>query len=229
MMLRRLKPLFYQINIKISYLLLTVGLCCLMNPLQATTTIYKYIDMNGVLHLTNKPPKQKDKLLYSRSYLVKPYIPEPQYTFEFNQYPKKQYQKKQAYTTLIDTAALQTQIPSALLRAVVHVESNYNPKAVSPKGAVGLMQLMPATAKRYGVNKRTDPVANVYGGARYLKDLLTLFEHDVSLALAAYNAGEHAVKRYGNQIPPYKETEHYVKKVKQWYQYYQEQMSASLP
>ena len=85
---------------------------------------------------------------------------------------------------------------------------------------MGLMQLMPATAKRYQVSDRTDPVANLNGGAHYLSDLLTLFNNDLSLALAAYNAGENAVKRYGNKIPPYRETINYVKKVMQVYEKY---------
>ncbi|MCG7956811.1 MAG: lytic transglycosylase domain-containing protein, partial [Candidatus Thiodiazotropha endolucinida] len=88
-----------------------------------------------------------------------------------------------------------------------------DPRAVSHKGAQGLMQLMPATAKRYGVENSYDPRQNLRGGATYLKDLLRMFEYDIKLALAAYNAGENAVIKYGKQIPPYPETQKYVKKV----------------
>jgi len=90
--------------------------------------------------------------------------------------------------------------------------------ATSRKGAQGLMQLMPATAKRFGVKNSRDPAQNIEGGAKYLRELLTLFKNDVSLALAAYNAGEHAVIKYGNKIPPYKETQAYVPKVLGVYQ-----------
>jgi soluble lytic murein transglycosylase-like protein len=96
-------------------------------------------------------------------------------------------------------------LESALLHAVISVESSYNPKAVSKAGAAGLMQLMPGTAKRYGVADAFDPAQNLRGGANYLRDLLKLFDSDVSLALAAFNAGEDAVMRYGNRIP-YRET-----------------------
>ena len=99
-----------------------------------------------------------------------------------------------------------------LLKAMVHVESAFNADAVSPKGAMGLMQLMPATAKRYGVTSRKDPVASLEGGARYFHDLLVLFEQDLRLALAAYNAGENAVIKYQG-IPPYPETQNYVERV----------------
>ncbi len=169
-----------------------------------STVIYKYYDTKGVLHLTNKPPKKKDKLLYARSYL----LPTT---------PQRSALKINKHSELITQAANKIQISSALLHAIVQVESAYNPKAVSPKGAVGLMQLMPATAKRYGVKNRTDPAENLAGGTRYLRDLLTMFNGNLSLALAAYNAGENAVKRYNNTIPPYRETRNYVKKINKLY------------
>lgn len=177
-----------------------------------TTTIYKYFDANGVLHLTNKPPQSQNQVLYARSYMVQPYaIPK----LTRNKPPQYDH-----YAPLIESIARRYQLPAALLHAVIQVESAYNPKAVSPKGAVGLMQLMPATAQRYGVTDRTDPAMNIEGGAHYLHDLLDLFNHQVSLALAAYNAGENAVKRYGNTIPPYRETQNYVKKVNRLYYNY---------
>jgi soluble lytic murein transglycosylase-like protein len=100
-----------------------------------------------------------------------------------------------------------------LLHAVIRVESAYNPSAVSSAGAVGLMQLMPGTAQRYGVVDRTDPVQNIEGGARYLRDLMAMFGSDLTLAIAAYNAGENAVIKYNNSIPPYPETQNYVRQV----------------
>ena len=100
-----------------------------------------------------------------------------------------------------------------LLHAVIAVESAYDTRAVSPKGAQGLMQLMPATARRFGVFDPFDPHENVRGGARYLKALMEQFKGDISLTLAAYNAGESAVVRYGNRVPPFAETQRYVPKV----------------
>ena len=108
-------------------------------------------------------------------------------------------------------------VPEALLHALITIESVYDPNAVSRAGAVGLMQLMPATARRYGVYNRHNPVANLNGGTRYLRDLLIRFDNDVELALAGYNAGENAVERYGRKIPPYDETQEYVRKVMQLY------------
>jgi len=100
-----------------------------------------------------------------------------------------------------------------LVHAVIQTESAYNSSAQSPKGAVGLMQLMPDTARRFGVIDRNDPDQNVDGGTRYLKYLITLFNPNIDLAVAAYNAGENAVIRYNNSIPPYPETQNYVKQV----------------
>jgi len=110
-------------------------------------------------------------------------------------------------------------VDSALVKAVVQIESAYDASAVSSKGATGLMQLMPATAARFGVNNRKNPSQNVDGGVRYLKHLLQLFSDDIRLALAAYNAGENAVLRY-DDIPPYPETIDYVDKVLKLHELY---------
>ncbi|MBS1188788.1 MAG: lytic transglycosylase, catalytic [Rhodocyclaceae bacterium] len=120
---------------------------------------------------------------------------------------------KSRYGSLVDEVARGYQIDSALLHAVVSVESGYNPKAQSPAGAVGLMQLMPATAKRYGVDDALDPEQNLHGGAQYLRDLLAMFGSDVRLALAAYHAGENAVTRHQNTVPPFETTMRFVSKV----------------
>lgn len=113
----------------------------------------------------------------------------------------------------IREAARRHSVPEALLTAVVAVESGFDPRAVSPKGAKGLMQLMPDTARRFGVGDVFAVQDNLHGGAAYLSQLMALFENDRSLALAAYNAGEGAVLRAGRRIPAYPETQQYVAKV----------------
>lgn len=117
------------------------------------------------------------------------------------------------FRELVSATAQRNSLDPRLLHALIAVESGYNPEAVSPKGAVGLMQLMPGTARRYGIQDPRDPLQNLQAGARYLSDLLRMFDNDVSLALAAYNAGEQAVIRHGRRIPPYPETTAYVPKV----------------
>jgi len=117
------------------------------------------------------------------------------------------------YSDMIDDIARKSRLYPELLHAVVKAESAYDPNAVSRAGAVGLMQLMPQTASRFGVADSRDPKSNLEGGARYLRELLTHYNNNIKLALAAYNAGEKAVEKYGNKIPPYPETQNYVKKV----------------
>lgn len=117
-----------------------------------------------------------------------------------------------AYDRLIQRTASAHEVDAALIKAVMHIESAFNPHAVSDKGAMGLMQVMPDTAKRYGVEDLFDPVQNVRAGALYLKDLQKLFKNNTRLVLAAYNAGENAVLRHKG-MPPYDETQDYVRKV----------------
>ena len=123
------------------------------------------------------------------------------------------------YTQDITQIAAQYSLDPALMHAVISAESAYNPSAVSNKGAMGLMQLMPDTARRFGVQDPFDPIANMHGGARYLRWLIDRF-NNTYLAVAAYNAGEGAVERYGNSIPPYEETQIYVTRVLNYYNSY---------
>jgi soluble lytic murein transglycosylase-like protein len=124
------------------------------------------------------------------------------------------------YTHHIRHASQATKVPVALIRAVITAESAFNPYALSSTGAVGLMQLMPETAARYGVKDRLDPSQNILGGARYLSDLMRMFNNNMHLAIAAYNAGEGAVMKHGRRIPPYPETVAYVPKVLKYYKRY---------
>lgn len=131
-----------------------------------------------------------------------------------------------ALSPLINQAAREANVDSALLMAVIDVESGGNPQAVSPKGATGLMQLMPDTGTRHGASDLFDPLQNIGAGARYLKQLMNRFG-DLQIALAAYNAGEGAVQKYGGQIPPFKETRNYVPRVIEHYFRYQNAIARS--
>lgn len=122
------------------------------------------------------------------------------------------------YAEAVSRAAVSNDVPAALLHAVIRTESGYNPRALSVKGAAGLMQLMPDTAREMGVDNVWDPNANIQGGARYLKRLLVMFGNDIPLAVAAYNAGPAAVSKRGNVIPPFAETQRYVPDVMRDYQ-----------
>ena len=178
-------------------------LCGLLFVQPAIAEIYKYTDAQGRVYFTDRPMKG--------DYRLKAVIGKPKRRSSYD--AGKFRRNRMRFSTLIDAAARRSALQPELLHAVVHVESSYDPSALSRAGAAGLMQLMPDTARRYGVNDRWDPRQNLDGGARYLRDLLKLFESDLKLALAAYNAGENAVKKYGNRIPPFPETRRYVQKV----------------
>lgn len=191
---------------------LLIGLLggCLLSA-AAFADVYKYRDPRGHIHLTDKPMRGMT-LIKRYSYSTgRPVRPNTNVLAAMNR-------RKQALDPLIERAARDNRLRPALVHAVVRAESAYRSDAVSPKGAVGLMQLMAATAERYGVSDRLDPAQNLSGGSAYLYDLLQMFENDLQLALAAYNAGENAVIRYGNKIPPYPETRDYVRKVIRFYQ-----------
>jgi soluble lytic murein transglycosylase-like protein len=121
------------------------------------------------------------------------------------------------YSKMVDSACRAHGVDGALVHAVIRAESSYNPNAVSPAGASGLMQLMPETAKRYGVRDIFDPAQNINGGVKHLKELLVQFDDDMELAIAAYNAGPNAVIRAGNRVPAYPQTVAYVPKVIEYY------------
>ena len=137
-------------------------------------------------------------------------------------YQIKSTKNERLYNPIIIDAADRYSIDPALIKAIIMAESSYNPAAISKKGAIGLMQLMPATADELGVEDSFNPVHNINGGVRYLKELLNQFEGDQQLAVAAYNAGSKKVKRYQG-IPPYRATRYYVQKVFEYYRYYKRQ------
>ena len=170
--------------------------------------MYRFTDQNGVLSLSNLPHLDK------RYSLVYPAKPEPM-VVPANRSPRKEDVAR--FAPIIEEAARDNGIDPFLLHAIIRAESGYNPNALSVKGAVGLMQLLPITAKRYGVKDLYDPRDNIRGGAKYLKDLMELFENNVELALAGYNAGEGSVMRAGKRIPNYRETLSYVPKVLDFY------------
>lgn len=174
---------------------------------RARADIFQFTDADGVVHYTNVQPRNNGwRRLYrsddapraSRSSSVVPRAPDPE--------------RMRQYGAHIREAASLYQLPEAFLRAIVMVESNFFPDAVSQDGAMGLMQLMPSTALNMGVLDAFDPRQNVLGGARYLRMLANRFDGDLVLTVAAYNAGEGAIKRY-NGVPPYQETRMYVKRV----------------
>ncbi len=173
--------------------------------LPARAEIWKLVDENGHVRLS-------DRYLGPGSRLVVPGEQEP----DPAQRARLARENRRRYAPLVDRVAARYRIDARLIHAVVRAESAYDPQAVSRAGAVGLMQLMPGTAARYGVRDRRDPAANLDGGVRYLIDLIRQFDN-VKLALAAYNAGENAVIRYGNKVPPFPETRGYVRKVLTYY------------
>jgi soluble lytic murein transglycosylase-like protein len=166
-------------------------------PVFADELLY-YIDKDGQIVFTNTPSKKSVK-------------PVPRMRRGPAQYSAKALPKT-AYDPYIEQVARDNNVDPSLVKAVALVESGFNPKAVSNKGARGLMQLLPSTAKQYGVTNLHDPYQNLKAGAAHLRDLLDEFDGNVTLALAAYNAGSGAVRRYGG-VPAYAETQNYVKKI----------------
>ena len=209
---------------------------CLMS-LPARADVWGYVDERGVAHFANEKLDDRYEIFYKggesfdtsktpnlasdtpRPVSV-PTVPAKLMAF-FNVSPNYQAIKRHLHD-----ASNTYKVDYELLQALIAAESGFDPSAVSPKGAIGLMQLMPDTARRYGVEsdkkmalekKLTDPKINVRAGTRYLRDLINMFPGRLDLALASYNAGEGAVQRAGNKIPNYKETQNYVKTVMQLY------------
>ena len=198
--------------IKRLWIIYIVFIFTALHELPATADIYKYEDKEGVLHFTDAPTDRRFKVFMRDIKKDK----KLRTTFRLSgcaRDPKE-------FEPIIDSCALEYGVDKSLVKAVIHAESGYNPNAVSRKGAAGLMQLMPKTAQGLKVSNSFDPSENIRGGVRYLKFLLDTFKGDVTLALAAYNAGLSKVAQYRG-IPPYEETRNYVGKVLSYRKSYQ--------
>ncbi|QPK61717.1 lytic transglycosylase domain-containing protein [Methylomonas sp. LL1] len=183
---------------------IVILLLSISSPVSAD--IFKYVAPDGRVYYTDQPKKGFNYRLIIRT-RPKTYARDVKFMAG----------NKLKFNDLVAKAAAKHQMDPKLLHAVIQAESAYNPLAVSSAGAVGLMQLMPDTARRYGVTDRRDAEQNVDGGTRYLKDLLAMFNSNLKLAVAGYNAGEGAVMKYNNTVPPYPETQNYVQHVLRLY------------
>jgi soluble lytic murein transglycosylase-like protein len=180
-------------------------------PCSAKADVYKFVGKSGTPYYTARPSS-------GRASGIPPRPRDANFTWASTNLGYKEYSGQYSAAPLsvnqwVDLAAQTYNLDPKLLHAVIGVESSYDAAAVSPKGAVGLMQLMPATAARFNVADPLDARENILGGSRYLRTLLALFDQDLELALAAYNAGEQNVIRYGRRVPPFIETQAYVDKV----------------
>jgi len=182
--------------------LITAALLMAVWPAHADAQIYAWRDANGTLVLSDRAIDQPTAIYEVEG--------APRYV---STTPVEATSARERYEPFVVEYSNQHSLRPELVRAVIQVESGYNPRALSPKGAMGLMQLMPDTARMLGVQRPYDPEQNIRGGTRYLRLLLDRYEGSEELALAAYNAGSGAVDRHGKRIPPYRETRDYVRKV----------------
>lgn len=171
-------------------------------PLPAAAQIYLHTDPHGREIWSDRPIDQPTAVFAV-----------PGASAQYSTRPVADAASVSDYDSLVIEHATRQALRPELVRAVIQVESGFNPRALSPKGAMGLMQLMPATARTLGVRNAFDPAENIRGGTAYLRSLLDRYDGNEELALAAYNAGAGAVDRYGKQVPAYRETRDYVKKV----------------
>lgn len=176
-------------------------------PVPLYADIYVHMDSEGVLHFTNTPTSSNYKIFIKEK---PPLSSNSDVTDGSN-----------SYDDLITEASQSHGVPFPLLKALIKIESDFNPRAISSAGAIGLMQIMPENINALNIKNPFDPWENIMGGARYLKQLITRFNGKLPMALAAYNAGPNIVDRY-KRIPPFKETENYVKKVMEYYSIFKE-------
>ncbi len=186
--------------------------------------IYAYTDRAGTTHFTDHPNDSRYRLI-----LRTPVEASGRQAADLKR-ATMWLARSADYDAAIGRAAGAAHVQPELVRAVIVVESGFNPRAISRRGAVGLMQLLPSTARRYGAFNAFDPEQNIFAGAYYLADLITRYGLDkLELVLAAYNAGEDAVERYGRRIPPFKETQAYVPNVLRMYHALRAQSSGPEP
>jgi hypothetical protein len=195
---------------------LVSGVLLAIEPRDAAADIFTYVDKDGVLHFTNTPSKADPWKLYAHS---KEGSKTPNGAWTPRAFGGGGVDRYTRYDEYIREAAGYYQLPEAFVRAIIKVESDYDPTALSIAGAQGLMQLMPETGARMLVTDPWDPRENIFGGCRYLRVLANTFNGDLDLTIAAYNAGEGSVIRAGG-IPSIPETQDYVVKVKSWYRRY---------
>jgi len=186
--------------------------CLLLSAQPSLAGIYRYVDERGVIHFTNCPREPRFKLYIRES---KEDVGPEENRPSNGILPKEVSQ----FDFLIHEFSKKYDVDFALIKAMIRAESGFNPLAISKKGAKGLMQLMPETALRMNVSNVFNPSENIEGGVRYLKYLLSLFNNDLRLSLAAYNAGENIVSEL-KSIPPYQETVEYIRRVMKYYQTY---------
>ncbi len=190
-----------------------IWLLCLLLPVSGLAEIYKYTDAEGVVHYTNLKP---DRVRDYTTFTFPCYASDPScHDVDWERVPLN----TSVFQDEIKTAARRYSIEEALIRAIIHSESAFQPDALSPKGAQGLMQLMPAMQKELQVSNPFDPESNIDGGTFHLSRVLQKFDGDLELAAAAYNAGLAAVAQYGG-VPPYTETREYVRRVQILYRRY---------
>jgi soluble lytic murein transglycosylase-like protein len=186
----------------VTRVLLTAAAFVAISPAHANAQIYAWRDAAGTLVLSDRVIDQPTNVYEVEG--------APRYV---STTPVESTSARERYEPYVLEYSNLNSLRPELVRAVIQVESGYNPRALSPKGAMGLMQLMPETARMLGVQRPYDPEQNIRGGTRYLRLLLDKYDGNEELALAAYNAGSGAVDRYGKRIPPYRETRDYVRKV----------------
>lgn len=191
-------------KIYIYILCITPGYALWCLPCLVNADIYRYVDKNGTIHFTNLPTSQRYQLFRTNT-------------------RSSGHSSHKRYDQLIREISQRHNINPALVKAVIKAESDFDPNAISKKGASGLMQLMPKTLKDFNVYDPFHPRENINGGVQFLKQLLKRFNNDLALTLAAYNAGPGTVERYAT-IPPYQETQLYVKKVLNYFDRYRQEL-----
>lgn len=194
---------------------ISMAVLSVLLPLVVSAQVYKWVDENGIVTFSNiAPPTDQDfQVLRFPCYASDPKCRSVSW--------EKVPLNTRAFSSEIRSASQFNSVDESLIRAIIHAESAYQPDAQSPKGAQGLMQLMPATQAELHVVNPFDPADNISGGARYLSQLMKEFDGDFELATAAYNAGASAIYKYGG-VPPYGETQEYVRRVKILYRRYEQ-------